>query len=136
VIADEMLLSQVLRNLLNNAAKYTDATGVIAIALRREAAEAVITISDSGIGIPPDQLETIFDLFAQAGQSGTQRSGGGLGIGLHLARQLVLAHGGTLTARSEGAGLGSTFTVRLNSLSGIAMKSSRNRRSHNSDPHP
>jgi signal transduction histidine kinase len=117
VIADEMRLSQVLRNLLNNAAKYTDATGVISIALRREAAEAVITISDSGIGIPPDQLETIFDLFAQAGQSGTQRSGGGLGIGLHLARQLVIAHGGTLTAHSEGAGLGSTFTVRLNRLS-------------------
>jgi signal transduction histidine kinase len=118
VIADEMRLSQVLRNLLNNAAKYTDAAGVIKITLRREGAEGVISISDSGIGIDADQLETIFDLFAQAGQSGTQRSGGGLGIGLHLARQLVVAHGGTLTAQSGGRGCGSTFTVRLNSIGG------------------
>jgi len=113
IVADEIRVSQVLRNLLNNAAKYTDAAGVIRIALHCEAAEAVITISDSGIGIPAGQLEAIFDLFAQAGQSGTPRSGGGLGIGLHLARQLVVAHGGTLTAHSAGTGLGSTFTVRL-----------------------
>ena len=117
VIADEIRLSQVLRNLLNNAAKYTDPDGVVRVALRREGAQAVITISDSGIGIPADQMETIFDLFAQAGQSGTPRSRGGLGIGLHLARQLVVAHGGSLTAHSAGAGLGSAFTVRLNCLS-------------------
>jgi len=113
VIADEIRISQVLRNLLSNAAKYTDATGLITVALRCEAAEAVVTVCDTGIGIPSDQLETVFDLFAQSGQAGTQRSNGGLGIGLHLARQLVVAHGGSLTAESPGTGLGSTFTMRL-----------------------
>ena len=113
VIADEIRISQVLRNLLSNAAKYTDVTGLISVALRCEAADAVVTICDTGIGIPADQLETVFDLFAQSGQAGTRRSNGGLGIGLHLARQLVVAHGGSLTAESPGTGLGSTFTMRL-----------------------
>jgi signal transduction histidine kinase len=114
VMADEMRLSQVLQNLLNNAAKYTDPSGVVRIGLKREHSQAVLTISDTGIGIAAEQIDGIFDLFAQAGQAGTPRSQGGLGIGLHLARQLVAAHGGSLTAYSAGVGLGSTFTVRLN----------------------
>jgi signal transduction histidine kinase len=72
-----------------------------------------VSITDDGIGIASEQMTSIFDLFAQAGQAGTPRSAGGLGIGLHLAKQLVESHGGRLTAASEGVGRGSTFSIRL-----------------------
>jgi signal transduction histidine kinase len=113
VLGDHMRLTQVLENLFNNAAKYTDAHATIAVRPYIDGTQAVIDITDTGIGIAPDQIDSIFELFAQAGQAGTPRSQGGLGIGLHLARQLVESHQGTLTAASDGVGCGSTFTVRL-----------------------
>jgi signal transduction histidine kinase len=113
VFGDQMRLTQVLENLFKNAAKYSDAGATIIVRPYIDGAQAVIEITDPGIGIAPDQIDAIFELFAQAGQAGTPRSGGGLGIGLHLARQLVESHGGTLTAASAGAGRGSTFTIRL-----------------------
>jgi signal transduction histidine kinase len=113
VFGDRMRLAQVLENLFSNAAKYTDADGEITVRIYVDGTEAVIQIADNGIGIAPNQIGSIFDLFAQAGQAGTPRSQGGLGIGLHLARQLVESHRGTLTAASDGVGRGSTFTVRL-----------------------
>jgi signal transduction histidine kinase len=113
VLGDPGRLTQVFENLFNNAAKYTDQSGTIAVRAFREGTSAVVQMQDTGIGIAPDQMESIFDLFAQAGQSGTPRSQGGLGIGLHLARQIVEAHRGTLSAASDGPGCGSTFTIRL-----------------------
>jgi signal transduction histidine kinase len=113
VLGDHMRLTQVLENLFNNAAKYTDADATISVRPYIDGTQAVIDIMDTGIGIAPDQIDNIFELFAQAGQAGTPRSQGGLGIGLHLARQLVESHQGTLTAASDGVGRGSTFTVRL-----------------------
>ena len=79
---------------------------------RREGGEAVVTVADSGVGIPRDMLGRVFELFAQVGES-LDRSQGGLGIGLALVRQLVGLHGGTVTADSAGLGRGSTFTVRV-----------------------
>jgi PAS domain S-box-containing protein len=109
---DRVRLAQVLSNLLNNAAKYTGEGGQIALNVRREEAYAVLEIKDTGIGIAPDVLPRIFDLFTQADHS-LAHSLGGLGIGLTLVRQLVELHGGTVTAESAGMGLGSLFTVRL-----------------------
>ena len=108
--ADLVRLSQVLANLLNNAAKYTDPGGRIAIVGARDGADAVVTVRDSGVGIEADMLPRLFSLFAQGDRI---RSQGGLGVGLALARRLVELHGGTLEARSEGAGQGSEFVVRL-----------------------
>ena len=79
---------------------------------RREGGEAVVTVADTGVGIPRDMLGRVFELFAQVGES-LDRSQGGLGIGLALVRQLVGLHGGTVTADSAGLGRGSTFTVRV-----------------------
>lgn len=110
--ADPVRLSQVLSNLLQNAAKYTDAGGRITLRARREAHEVVFSVSDEGIGIPPDKLESIFELFAQVDRS-LDRSQGGLGIGLTLARALVELHGGTIRACSHGVGRGAELTVRL-----------------------
>jgi signal transduction histidine kinase len=120
VLGDHMRLTQVLENLFNNATKYTDADATISVRPYIDGTQAVIEIKDTGIGIAPDQIDTIFELFAQAGQAGTPRSQGGLGIGLHLARQLVESHQGTLTAASDGVGCGSTFTVRLPLASAVA----------------
>jgi signal transduction histidine kinase len=113
LIADGMRVCQALQNLVTNAAKYTDDGGEIRIRARRDKAQVVFEVSDNGIGIAPDQLEVIFDMFAQDGQAGSRRSEGGLGIGLFLTRKLVEAHGGAVMARSAGPGLGSVFTVRL-----------------------
>jgi signal transduction histidine kinase len=113
VSGDQMRLTQVLENLFNNAVKYSDANATIMVHHYVDGEQAVIEITDTGIGIAPDQIDSIFELFAQAGQAGTPRSQGGLGIGLHLARQLVESHRGTLTAKSSGTGAGSTFTIRL-----------------------
>ena len=109
---DMTRIAQVVANLLNNAAKYTPAGGRLGLSLRVEDHEAVIAVSDNGIGIPPDQLSSVFDMFSQVGQH-TDRSQGGLGIGLSLVRRLVTMHGGEVGATSAGPNAGSTFTVRL-----------------------
>jgi two-component system, sensor histidine kinase len=112
VEADHVRLTQVLVNLVNNAVKYTDPGGEIRLRTRVDDGHAVVTVADSGVGIPADVLPRIFDMFVQA--DGTdRRSQGGLGIGLTLARRLVEMHGGSLTAHSAGSGRGSEFTVRL-----------------------
>jgi len=105
-------LAQVVANLLNNASKYTESGGRIRLGARRDGRDAVITVRDSGIGIPLDAQGRIFEMFTQVDRS-LERSEGGLGIGLHLARQLVAMHGGTLSVHSEGAGRGSEFSVRI-----------------------
>ncbi|MCL7421043.1 MAG: PAS domain S-box protein [Methylobacter sp.] len=112
---DRVRLEQVLSNLLNNAAKYTSEGGTITLSVMRDNSDAVIKIQDTGIGIAPDILPQIFDLFTQADHS-LAHSQGGLGIGLTLVRQLVEIHGGTVTAASAGVGQGSSFTVRLPAL--------------------
>ena len=112
VDGDFVRLAQVLSNLLGNAAKYTDEGGDISIEAERHGNQAVIRVRDSGIGIEPDMLPRIFDMFAQVPAS-QRRSQGGLGIGLALARALVELHGGRIQAESAGHGKGSTFTVHL-----------------------
>lgn len=112
VNADPLRLEQVVVNLLNNAAKYTEAGGEVTLAAAREGAEVVLRVRDNGIGIAPDLLPRLFDLFAQAERS-LDRSQGGLGIGLTLVRRLVELHGGSVEASSEGPGRGSEFRVRL-----------------------
>jgi PAS domain S-box-containing protein len=112
VEADEERLTQVLTNLLHNAAKYTPRGGRITISLSVSDGEAVISVKDTGIGISPDLLETVFDLFVQ-GQQSLARTEGGLGVGLTLVKRLVNLHGGTVEAHSGGAGQGSEFIVRL-----------------------
>ncbi len=106
--ADPVRLAQVLTNLLNNAAKFTERCGNISVSASRDGMNAVIAVRDDGRGIAPEKLSHIFDLFAQA-----EHGPGGLGIGLTLARRLVELHGGTIEARSEGLRRGSEFTVRL-----------------------
>jgi PAS domain S-box-containing protein len=105
-------LSQVVSNLLNNASKYSEDGGQIWISAKLKATEMVLRIRDTGIGIPPDFLPHVFELFTQADRS-LDRSHGGLGIGLTLVRALVQMHGGTVEAHSDGLGHGSEFVVRL-----------------------
>jgi two-component system CheB/CheR fusion protein len=112
VQGDSARLSQVMTNLLNNAAKYTPEGGSIWFSAQAEGDEAVFRIRDTGIGIPPDMLTTVFELFTQADRS-LERADGGLGIGLTLVKRLVEKHGGTVEAFSEGVGRGSEFVVRL-----------------------
>jgi signal transduction histidine kinase len=109
---DVTRLEQVLTNLLVNAVKYTPATGTITVRVRPDADEAVLSVSDTGMGIVPKMLPLIFDLFVQSDRA-LDRSQGGLGIGLTLVKRIVELHGGTVSAASGGAGQGSTFTVRL-----------------------
>jgi signal transduction histidine kinase len=109
---DPMRLTQALGNVLGNAAKYTDNGGRIAVRARRRQRDIEISVSDNGIGIVPEVLPCIFDLFTQLDQR-SGRPQGGLGIGLALVRQLVEMHGGTVTASSEGPGKGSEFIIRL-----------------------
>jgi PAS domain S-box-containing protein len=112
VNGDLVRLSQVFANILNNAAKYTDAGGRIELVAGREGDEAVVRIRDNGIGIAPEQVERLFEMFAQV-ERDTQRSQGGLGIGLWLVKQLVDLHGGSVAVESAGLGRGSCFVVRL-----------------------
>jgi signal transduction histidine kinase len=112
VFADRIRMTQVLENLLSNACKYTDAGGRIGVELEQAAAEVVIRVRDTGIGIAPAQLGHVFELFTQI-DTAMDRAQGGLGIGLALVRSLVLLHGGTVTAHSEGLGKGACFEVRL-----------------------
>ena len=110
--ADPTRLEQVFVNLLLNAAKYTDEGGNIGLFVEREEVEAIVRICDSGIGIDPDVLPHVFDLFVQADPS-SHRADAGLGIGLALVRSLVEHHGGHVSVESAGPGHGSEFTVRL-----------------------
>jgi signal transduction histidine kinase/ActR/RegA family two-component response regulator len=112
VLGDRVRLTQVLGNLLVNAAKYTDEGGSIALRAHADDGEIVIEVADNGRGIAPELLPKVFDLFVQ-GQRSIDRREGGLGIGLTLVRSLVTLHGGSVEARSDGPGAGSTFIVRL-----------------------
>jgi PAS domain S-box-containing protein len=109
---DPSRLAQVLSNLLNNAAKYTERGGHIRLTSEREGDEVRISVSDDGIGIPAEMVPHIFDMFWQL-EHALERAQGGLGIGLTIVRQLVDLHGGTVEARSAGIGRGSEFIVRL-----------------------
>jgi PAS domain S-box-containing protein len=110
--ADPVRLSQVFGNLLNNACKYTDPGGKVVLAIEREGSDVVVKVTDTGVGIPTDKLSSVFEMFAQIDRT-LERSQGGLGIGLMLVKRLVEMHGGTVTAHSEGPGMGSEFVVRL-----------------------
>ncbi len=119
VEGDEIRLEQIISNLLINAAKYSKRNGRIVVRLEPQGQEAVLTIVDDGIGIAPELLPVIFDLFTQ-GERSSDRTQGGLGIGLSLVRRLTQMHGGTVTAASKGLTHGSTFTLRLPLLIGAA----------------
>ena len=112
VRGDAVRLTQVFSNLMNNAAKYTPAGGRVTVAARQEGRQAVVSVSDTGTGLAPEMLKSIFEMFVQV--SGTAREAqGGLGIGLTLVKSLVELQGGSVEAASEGLGRGATFTVRL-----------------------
>jgi signal transduction histidine kinase len=110
--ADAIRLAQVFSNLLNNAAKFTPEGGHIRLSAERQGDEITVSVKDSGIGIQPEMLPRVFEMFAQA-EPLYERSREGLGIGLWLVKSLIEMHGGTITARSDGVGKGSEFTVRL-----------------------
>jgi PAS domain S-box-containing protein len=132
VNADGARLEQVLVNLLNNAAKYTDPGGRIELRASVDEDQVLMSVSDSGIGIAPDLLPRIFELFTQ-GERSLDRSRGGLGIGLSLVRRLVAMHGGTVSARSE-LGKGSQFTVALPTMQPRLQPPSTARRTPSSRP--
>jgi signal transduction histidine kinase len=114
VQADPARLGQVFGNLVNNACRYMAHKGHIWVTIERAGTEGVVTITDTGIGIPPEQLASIFEMFSQVDR--TNRPHGGLGIGLHLVKRLVEMHGGQVSAHSDGPGMGSRFTVRVPAL--------------------
>ncbi|GAB1594874.1 hypothetical protein PAGU2638_05530 [Lysobacter sp. PAGU 2638] len=122
--ADPARLSQVFANLISNAAKYSDATQPILVDCERDGDDVLVHVSDGGIGLAPDQVDAIFEPFAQVDTS-IERARGGLGIGLTLVRRLVEMHDGTVTATSEGLGRGSRFTVRLPIGRGAAAPDTR-----------
>jgi signal transduction histidine kinase len=119
VNGDRTRLIQVVANLLNNAAKYTPDGGELHVSLQPQGANAILVVRDNGIGIGPELLPAVFDLFTQ-GQRTPDRAQGGLGLGLALVKKLVELHGGAVEAHSGGAGQGSTFTVRLPLLRAVA----------------
>jgi CheY-like chemotaxis protein len=110
--ADPVRLAQIFANLLNNAAKYTSPGGQIKLVVRRQNGDVVISVRDTGIGIPHDMLPRVFELFTQVDRH-VDRAQGGLGIGLTLVKRLVEMHNGKVEAHSEGPGRGSEFVVRL-----------------------
>lgn len=112
VEADATRLAQVFANLLNNAAKFTPPGGHIRLSVQRQGTEAVVALRDNGVGIPPEMLTEVFEMFTQVDRS-LERIHGGLGIGLSLVKRIVEKHDGTVIARSDGAGRGSEFIVRL-----------------------
>ena len=113
---DTTRLVQVLANILHNASKFTDPGGRIHLKVTREGSQVAISVADTGIGISQEHISRVFDLFTQV-HSQSERAQGGLGIGLALVRRLTEMHGGTVTARSDGPGTGTEFTVRLPTLS-------------------
>ncbi len=112
IYGDVVRLGQVFANLLNNAAKYTDRSGHISLSARQEGNVVDVAVRDTGIGITPTMLPSVFDMFTQADRA-SKRTQGGLGIGLTLAKRFVEMHGGSMSAHSEGPGKGSVFSVRL-----------------------
>ena len=110
--ADPIRLEQVISNLLSNAAKFTDPGGVILLAVEHDPPHVVIRVEDDGVGIDPDVLPRIYDLFTQADRT-LDRSRGGIGVGLTIVKQLVELHGGSVDVRSEGLGKGTRVLVRL-----------------------
>nr|WP_314630849.1 PAS domain S-box protein [uncultured Noviherbaspirillum sp.] len=119
---DPTRISQVIGNLLTNAAKYTPVGGHIDVSARQDGGDVVLSVGDDGIGIPAESLCAIFDMFTQVGDK-LDRTQGGLGIGLSLARRLVELHGGTIAVESAGNGQGTTFHVRLPLAAGIPVES-------------
>jgi signal transduction histidine kinase len=113
--ADAVRMAQVVANLLNNAAKYTEPHGRITVAAALEGEQAVLRVHDTGIGLSADMLPRVFDLFVQETQA-LDRAQGGLGLGLAIVRVLVELHGGTVEAHSEGHGRGSEFVIRLTAV--------------------
>ena len=122
VSADRARIEQVFTNLLDNAIKYTPAGGQIRISLRPEGANAILEISDTGLGMPPELIGRVFDLFVQ-GERSLAREPGGLGIGLTMVQRLVELHGGTVLATSAGPDHGATFTVELPAIDPPAARS-------------
>ena len=114
--ADETRIEQIVTNLIGNALKFTPSGGAITISAWSDSQDAFLAVKDSGVGITVDLLPTIFDLFVQ-GERSLDRSQGGLGVGLTLVRRLAELHGGSVHAASDGAGMGSTFTVQLPAIS-------------------
>jgi CheY-like chemotaxis protein len=112
VVGDPTRLTQIILNLLDNASKYTPAEGHLTLVLERTESHAVVRVRDDGLGIAPDLLPRMFDLFVQ-GERGLDRAQGGLGLGLTLVRRLVDLHKGTVSATSPGPGRGSEFEIRL-----------------------
>lgn len=112
VLVDVTRMTQVMANLINNAAKFTPRGGRIQVAIESPGPGLVVRVSDNGIGIAPDMLGRVFDMFMQAG-AGLERTQAGLGIGLTLVKRLVEMHGGSVRAESAGAGQGTTFELRL-----------------------
>ncbi|HVJ59749.1 MAG TPA: PAS domain S-box protein, partial [Burkholderiaceae bacterium] len=121
---DRVRLTQALQNVLSNAAKYTPDGGAIELGVALQSTACLTIVRDSGIGIDPGALERIFELFVQEESTLQDRGEPGLGIGLSLARTLVEQHGGMLTAQSDGAGMGSTFTMFLPLRSSVALEAS------------
>jgi CheY-like chemotaxis protein len=120
VEGDPDRLAQVLANLLTNAAKYTEPEGEVSVRASLEGPHVVVRVRDSGMGIAPELLPRVFDLFVQ-GYRALDRSQGGLGLGLTIVRSLVEMHGGAVAVASEGIGKGSEFTVRLPAASAAAL---------------
>jgi signal transduction histidine kinase len=133
VEVDPTRLEQIVANLLNNAAKYSNDRAQIRLSTSVSAGSLVIAVEDTGVGIEPEQLASMFELFVQ-GEHSMARSEGGLGIGLTLVRRLVEMHGGSVEAHSEGAGRGSTFIVRIPVATGAPAADDRRRRVAASTP--
>lgn len=131
--ADRVRLTEVFANLLNNAGKYTAKGGSISLTAERVGAEVVVTVKDTGIGIPPEHVPRLFEMFSQVAPA-LERSQSGLGIGLALSRGLVEMHGGAIEARSEGIGKGSEFIVRLPVLAEGAVTEPERRAGEGSPP--
>ena len=113
VLADEDRITQVLTNLVANALQYTPEGGTVTISAIQKDDEVIVSIKDTGIGIPPEHLENLFTRFYRVDKSRSRNAGGGSGIGLTIARHLIEAHGGRIWVESDGAGKGSTFSFSL-----------------------
>jgi two-component system CheB/CheR fusion protein len=112
LFADPARMTQVFGNLLTNACKYSEPGARISLSVERQGSDVVVAVKDSGVGIAPDKIDGVFDMFTQIDQT-LERSQGGLGVGLTLVKRLVELHGGSVSAHSEGLGRGSEFVVRL-----------------------